>query len=222
MREIVVDTETTGLDARGGDRIVEIAAVELVNHLPTGRVFHRYLNPERAMSSGAYEVHGLSEQFLIGQPRFAEIADELLGFLGEDRLVIHNADFDIGFLNAELQRVERPPLPRERAVDTLALARQKFPGAQASLDALCRRFAIDNSARTKHGALLDSELLSEVYLELIGGRQAGFDLQATAAAIEVSITPRRFRPPRPHAASEAELAAHAALLATLKQPLWLA
>jgi DNA polymerase-3 subunit epsilon len=222
MREIVIDTETTGLDPRGGDRIVEIAAIELQNHLPTGRVFHRYLNPERSMSSGAFEVHGLTEQFLIGQPRFAEIADELLGFLGEDRLVIHNAEFDIAFLNAELERIERPGLPRERTVDTLALARQKFPGAQASLDALCRRFAIDNSARTKHGALLDSELLSEVYLELIGGRQAGFDLEAAAVAIEVAATPRRFRPPRPHAASEAELVAHAALVALLKQPLWLA
>jgi DNA polymerase-3 subunit epsilon len=222
MREIVVDTETTGLDPRGGDRIVEIAAIELHNHLPTGRVFHRYLNPDRAMSSGAFEVHGLSEQFLLGQPRFAEIADELLGFLGEDRLVIHNAEFDIGFLNAELERVQRPLLPRERAVDTLAMARQKFPGAQASLDALCRRFAIDNSARTKHGALLDSELLSEVYLELLGGRQAGFDLEAASVAIEVTLAPRRFRPPRPHAASEAELLAHAAMIATLKQPLWLA
>jgi len=222
MREIVIDTETTGLDPRNGDRIVEIAAVELVNHLPTGRVFHHYLNPDREMSEDAFAVHGLTTGFLADKPRFAEIAQSFTQFIDGARLVIHNAEFDLAFLNAELGRVSQAGLGRDRAVDTLALARQKFPGAQASLDALCRRFAIDNSARTKHGALLDAELLSEVYLELIGGRQAGFDLAAAPGMLEVAIEAvRRFRPPRPHAPDVAELAAHAALVARLKEPLWL-
>jgi DNA polymerase-3 subunit epsilon len=224
MREIVIDTETTGLDPRGGDRIVEIAAVELVNHLPTGRVFHHYLNPERDMPEDAFAVHGLATGFLADKPRFAEIADLFISFIDDARLVIHNAEFDIAFLNAELGRLAQPTrLARDGAVDTLTLARQKFPGAQASLDALCRRFAIDNSARTKHGALLDAELLSEVYLELIGGRQAGFDL-ATARGVQqaAAAAVRRFRPARPHVPSVAELAAHAALVGRLREPLWLA
>ena|SRR5882724_4077687 len=222
MREIVIDTETTGLDPRNGDRIVEIAAVELVNHLPTGRVFHHYLNPEREMSEDAFAVHGLATGFLADKPRFAEIAQSFVEFIDGARLVIHNAEFDLAFLNAELGRLSQAGLGRDLAIDTLALARQKFPGAQASLDALCRRFAIDNSARTKHGALLDAELLSEVYLELIGGRQAGFDLAAAPGVLEIAIDAvRRFRPPRPHAPSVVELAAHAALVARLKEPLWL-
>jgi DNA polymerase III subunit epsilon len=223
MREIVIDTETTGLDPRGGDRIVEIAAVELLNHLPTGRVFHHYLNPERDMPAGAFAVHGLSSEFLADKPRFAEVAEPFIGFIEDARLVIHNADFDLGFINAELGRLSLPALGRQRAVDTLALARQKFPGAQASLDALCRRFAIDNSGRTKHGALLDAELLSEVYLELIGGRQAGFDLAAGRRGEQATTeAARRHRPARPHAPSADELAAHAALVARLKEALWLA
>ena len=223
MREIVIDTETTGLDPRGGDRIVEIAAVELVNHLPTGRVFHHYLNPERDMPQDAFAVHGLSAAFLADKPRFAEIAEPFIGFIDGARLVIHNAEFDIAFINAELGRLSRPSVARDLAIDTLALARQKFPGAQASLDALCRRFAIDNSARAKHGALLDAELLSEVYLELIGGRQAGFDLATTRSAEQiVTDAARHYRPARPHAPSLAELAAHAALVARLREPLWLA
>jgi len=222
MREIVIDTETTGLDPRSGDRIVEIAAVELVNHLPTGKVFHYYLNPEREMSEDAFAIHGLGTEFLADKPRFAEIAESFVQFIDGARLVIHNAEFDLAFLNAELGRVSQAALGRDRAVDTLALARQKFPGAPASLDALCRRFAIDNSARAKHGARLDAELLSEVYLELIGGRQAGFDLAAAPGVLQVAIEAvRRFRPPRPHAPSVAELAAHAALVARLKEPLWL-
>ena len=222
MREIVIDTETTGLDPRNGDRIVEIAAVELVNHLPTGRVFHHYLNPEREMSEDAFAIHGLATGFLADKPRFAEIAQSFIEFIDGARLVIHNAEFDLAFLNAELGRVSQAGLGRDRAIDTLALARQKFPGAQASLDALCRRFAIDNSGRTKHGARLDAELLSEVYLELIGGRQAGFDLAAAPGVLQAAIDAvRRFRPPRPHAPSVAELAAHAALVARLKEPLWL-
>ena len=222
MREIVIDTETTGLDPRNGDRIVEIAAVELVNHLPTGKVFHYYVNPEREMSEDAFAIHGLGTAFLADKPRFAEIADSFVEFIDGARLVIHNAEFDLAFLNAELGRLSLTGLGRDRAVDTLALARQKFPGAPASLDALCRRFAIDNSARAKHGARLDAELLSEVYLELIGGRQAGFDL-ATTRSVEQAVADavRHYRPARPHAASVAELAAHAALVARLKEPLWL-
>ncbi len=224
MREVVLDTETTGLDARGGDRIVEIACVELLNHLPTGRHFQSYVNPERDISTGAYDVHGLSGDFLAGQPRFADIVDGFLAFLGEAPLVIHNAEFDLGFVNAELARLERPALASARALDTLAMARRKFPGAQASLDALCRRFAIDNAARARHGALLDAELLAEVYLELIGGRQAGFDLVGLAPARDTAA-PDVQGPPRlsrVHLPTDAELAAHAALVAKLTKPLWLA
>ena len=223
MREIVIDTETTGLDPRGGDRIVEIAAVELLNHLPTGRVFHQYINPERDMPEGAFAVHGLSTAFLADKPRFAEIAESFLRFVEDGRLVMHNAEFDLGFLNAELGRLARPHLPRERAVDTLALARQKFPGAQASLDALCRRFQIDTSARTKHGALLDAQLLAQVYLELIGGREPGLAL-AVSESVSVSSTitiERTVREARPHAPSEAEIKAHATFVATLKPAIWL-
>ena len=222
MREIVLDTETTGLDPSDGHRIVELGCIELVNHMPTGRVFHRHINPERDMPEEAYAVHGLSAEFLAKFPPFAEHVEAFLEFVGDGRLIIHNAEFDLKFINSELRRLGKAPL-RCDVEDTLALARRRFPGAQASLDALCRRFEIDNSARTKHGALLDAELLSEVYLELIGGRQAGFDL-ATARGVEQAAVDavRRFRPPRPHAPSLAELAAHAALVARLREPLWLA
>ena len=222
MREIVLDTETTGLDPASGHRVVEIACLELVNHLPSGRHFQRYLNPDRDMPEDAYEVHGLSAVFLADKPRFHEIVDELLTFIDGAPLVIHNAEFDIRFLNAELTRAGMPVLEAAFAVDTLQMARRKYPGAPASLDALCRRFNIDNSARSLHGALLDAELLAEVYLELIGGRQAGFDLvQAeviAAAAIAAAAGPAR--PPRPHMATPEELIAHTALLDSLKQPLW--
>jgi len=176
MREIVLDTETTGLSPQDGHRIVEIGAVELHNHMPTGRKFHEYINPERSMPPEAFAVHGLDEAFLADKPVFAAVADKFIGFVGEARLVIHNAAFDMAFINAELIRLQLPHLPTERAIDTLAIARNRFPGAQASLDALCRRFGIDNSARTLHGALLDAEILAEVYLELIGGRQPDFGL----------------------------------------------
>ena len=176
MREIVLDTETTGLDPENGDRIVEIGAVELFNHVPTGRTFHHYINPERPMAEEAFQIHGLGDAFLADKPRFAEIAAEFVAFMGDSRLVAHNAAFDFRFLNAELARCGVQAIAWERVVDTLALARQKFPGSPCSLDALCRRFAIDNSARTLHGALLDSEILAEVYLELVGGRQPGFTL----------------------------------------------
>jgi len=221
MREIVLDTETTGLDPANGHRIVEVACLELLNHIPTGRNYQSYVNPERDVPADAGAVHGLSAEFLSDKPHFAEIADELLRFIADAPLVIHNAEFDVRFLNAEFQRLARPPLPGERIVDTLQIARQKFPGAPASLDALCRRFAIDNSARTKHGALLDTELLADVYLELIGGRQAGLELTAAArATAALAAGGRTPRATRPHAPTEAELAAHATLVAKLKDPIW--
>ncbi len=227
MREIVLDTETTGLDPEAGHRIIEVAAIELVNHLPTGRNFHRYVNPEREVSADAQAVHGIKTADLVDKPVFAGIVGELLEFLGDARLVIHNAEFDIKFLNRELKELGFPSIPMARALDTVQMARRKFPGAPASLDALCQRFGIDNTHRTLHGALLDAELLSEVYLELIGGRQATMALDsgtettaATAAAPIPSARQRAARNPRPHAPSADELAAHAALLAKLKTPLW--
>lgn len=225
MREIVLDTETTGLDPNAGHRVVEIGCVELINHLPTGLVFHKYINPERDMPEEAFAVHGLSEEFLSQHPVFNEIASEFVDFIGDATLVIHNADFDMKFLNWELSQLGIPVMPRERAIDTVAMARRRFPGSPANLDALCRRFSIDNTARTKHGALLDSELLAEVYLELIGGREPGLALASMAAAgssVAVEQRPREHRPPRPHQASDDELAAHAAFVATLKNPLWTA
>lgn len=197
MREIVLDTETTGLDPLAGDRIVEIGAVELLNHMPTGRTYHQYINPERDMPQEAFNVHGLSIEFLSDKPVFKRIGQEFLDFIGDSKMVIHNAAFDMKFLNAELKWMGLPALPNAQAVDTLAIARSRFPGAQNSLDALCRRFGIDNSARTKHGALLDSEILAEVYLELVGGRQPDFtlsvvksDTSETQGATDWSPPPR--------------------------------
>ncbi len=181
-REIVLDTETTGLDAAGGDRIVEIGCVELLNHIPTGRTYHTYVNPERPMPYEAQEVHGLSEAFLADKPVFSSIVEDFFAFTGDAVLVIHNAPFDLGFLNAECKRADRPPIHGGRTVDTLALARQKFPGSSNSLDALCRRLEIDASARARHSALVDARLLAQVYLELMGGRQHGFDLNTAPAA----------------------------------------
>jgi DNA polymerase-3 subunit epsilon len=223
MREVVLDTETTGLSVADGHRVIEIGCIELLDHLPTGRTFHEYLNPDREMSYGAVNVHGLTAAFLAEKPRFIEIADKFLDFVGADAaLIIHNAEFDLGFLNEELKNAGRPALKVAKVVDTVELARRKFPGAPASLDALCKRFAIDNSARTKHGALLDAELLSLVYLELIGGRQAALDLgwQPGAAAATVAAAATRARPPRRFAPSAAELAAHAAFIATIDNPIW--
>ena len=221
MREVVLDTETTGLEPAAGHRIVEIGAVELVNHIPSGRRFQRYLDPERDMPAEAERVHGLTRAFLSGYRRFADEADALLAFIGEATLVMHNAAFDLGFLNAELERIDKPPIAPARTLDTLALARRKYPGAPASLDALCKRFGIDRSAREKHGALLDAELLTEVYLELTGGRQPALGLQRVPPP-GAAPAPRaaRTRPPRPHAPTEAEAAAHAAFVATLKDPIW--
>jgi len=178
MREIVLDTETTGFDPETGDRIVEIGAVELYNHLPTGKTYHQYINPERAMPNEAFEVHGLGDDFLRDKPVFAKIGQQFLDFVQDSKMVIHNASFDIKFLNAELKWIGLPQLPWEQAIDTLAIARKRFPGSPASLDALCRRLGIDNTSRTLHGALLDSEILAEVYLELVGGRQPDLVLSA--------------------------------------------
>ena len=197
MREVVLDTETTGIDPAAGHRIVEIGAVELVNHIPSGRRFQRYLNPERDMPQDAERVHGLTRAFLAKHRRFAQEADEVLAFIGEAKLVMHNAPFDLGFLNAELERIHRSPIPVERTVDTLTIARRKYPGAPASLDALCRRFGIDRSMREKHGALLDAELLTEVYLELTGGRQPGLALQRAAPSSHAAPAPRADRAARP-------------------------
>ena len=232
MREIVLDTETTGFDPARGDRIVEIGCVELVNHIPTGNTFQRYVNPERDVPEAAAAIHGLSRDFLSGHPVFAVIAEDFAAFIADSPLIIHNAAFDLGFVNAELVRVEREPLPASRALDTVQLARRKIPpGASASLDALCARFGIDTSMRALHGALKDAMLLAEVYLELIGGRQPGLVLaQAGAQAAAQAKLPGRgalalvegpaARAPRPHAPSESEVAAHAVFLAKLKNPLW--
>jgi DNA polymerase-3 subunit epsilon len=222
MQEIVIDTETTGLDPAAGHRIVEIAAIELLHHMPTGRKFHCYVNPERDMPADAYAVHGLTAEFLAGHPGFAGVAGDFLAFIGDDPLVIHNAEFDIAFLNAELVRAGLPSLSSP-FVDTLSLARRRFPGAPASLDALCRRFTIDLSVREKHGADIDCGLLAEVYVELLGGRQPGLDFAVVEAAggMQIAaIADRPVRPPRPHAASAEELAAHRALLTTISNPLW--
>ena len=228
LREIVLDTETTGLEPAEGHRIVEIGAVELLNHMPTGRTFHKYINPQRAMPEEAFRIHGLSDDFLRDKPVFAEVAAEFVAFIGDARLVIHNAAFDMKFINAELSWLDLVPIPVERAVDTVAIARRRFPGAQASLDALCRRFAIDNSGRTLHGALLDSELLAEVYLELIGGRQPDFALAVSAEVTVVSLAsggewrPRPRPVPLPPRITAEEKAAHDAFVRTLGDgALWL-
>lgn len=226
-RELVLDTETTGLDPNTGDRIVEIGAVELINHMPTGRTYHQYINPERDMPQGAFDVHGLSSEFLSDKPVFKAIADDFLKFVGDDKMVIHNASFDMKFLNAELKWVGLTVLPMDQAVDTLEIARRKYPGAQNSLDALCRRFGIDNSMREKHGALLDSEILAEVYLELLGGRQPDLVLgsaQTTELKVASSQTTGKAKArenPLASLLTADEKAAHNAFVDTLgDQPLW--
>lgn len=221
MREIVLDTETTGFEPTEGHRIVEIGAVELLNHMPTGRTYHQYINPQRLMPKEAFEVHGLGDDFLRDKPVFSAIARDFVAFIGTDRLVIHNASFDMKFLNHELAAVGLPKLPDAQALDTLLIARRKFPGSPASLDALCRRFGVDNSGRDKHGALLDSEILAEVYLELIGGRQPDFALAAESrqtrkaddAAADWRPPPRPTPLPSRLTAAEAEV--HAAFVAKL-------
>ena len=216
VREIILDTETTGLDPTNGDKIVEIGCVELLNSVPTGQTFHAYLDPERSVPDEAFRVHGLSTEFLRGKPKFIEVVDEFVAFIGESRLVIHNADFDIKFLNAELLAGGRKPLSRERVVDTLALARKKHPGASNSLDALCSRYKIDNSRRPKHGALLDAEILADVYIELTGGRQTTLVLQSVKPSVKPQqiVIPQktnRLRAPPPQLLSAEEAEAHAEL-----------
>ena len=218
MREIVLGTETTGLDPNKGHRIVEVACIELVRHVPTGRKFHRYVNPERDMPGEALAVHGITAAFLADQPPFAAIADELLAFIGSDRLVIHNSEFDLAFLNAELARLRRDPIGCS-FVDTLGLARVRFPGAPASLDALCRRFNIDLSDRVEHGAEIDCALLALVYLELLGGRQPGLDF--TMPVDNMTSAERIVRSPRPHSPSAEEVVAHQAILRMITEPIWL-
>ncbi len=230
MREIVFDTETTGLSPQGGDRLVEIGCVEIFNRVETGRVFHAYCNPGRPMPSEAEAVHGLSDRFLADKPMFHDICEELLDFIGDCPLVAHNASFDFGFLNYELGSCGRPTVCTSRMVDTLILARQKFPGAKHSLDALCTRFGVDRSIRIKHGALIDAQLLAQVYVELTGGRQIGLTLVAEVVEAEPEpitgpidasdILVATIRPPRPHAPSEQELARHAAFLSAIKDPIW--
>ncbi|MEX0283843.1 MAG: DNA polymerase III subunit epsilon [Paracoccaceae bacterium] len=225
MREIVLDTETTGFDPESGDRIVEIGGVELHNHVVTGRTYHQYINPERDMPEEAFQVHGLSEEFLSDKPKFAEIGQAFLDFVGDAKLVIHNASFDMKFLNAELGWMGLRQLPMDQAIDTLAIARRRFPGSPASLDALCRRFGIDNSARTLHGALLDSEILADVYLELIGGRQPDLELSRdpvgqTTQAGEI-WKPRPRSEPLPSRLTADEQDAHAGFVAKLgENALW--
>ena len=230
MREIVFDTETTGLDPKTGDRMVEIGCIELINRVPSGETYHCYYNPERDMPAGAEAVHGLSISFLSDKPLFKTKAEELLAFLGDSPLVAHNAGFDFGFLNAELAIAGLEPVSLDRMVDTVALARKRHPGAKLSLDALCTRYGIDRSHRVKHGALLDAELLAQVYVELTGGRQIGLELAADASpgsephegAKEVILAKAsgERREPRPHAASEEELVRHRAFLETVEEPLW--
>lgn len=225
MREIVLDTETTGLDPLRGDRLVEIGCVEMMNHMPTGQTFHCYLNPERDMPQEAFAVHGLSTEFLSDKPLFSAVVDEFLAFIGDAPLIIHNASFDIGFINAELERLARAAIARDRLVDTLLLARRKHPGVSNRLDDLCSRYAIDNSRRTKHGALLDAELLAEVYIDLIGARQSQLILASETRRIFISgqaDMPRRQREtPLAARISAADLATHAAFIATLGgAPIW--
>ena len=236
MREIVLDTETTGISSRDGHRIIEIGALELMHHLPTGNKLHIYINPERDIDEGAVAVHGLTSAFLRDKPLFVEIVDEFLSFIGDAPLVIHNASFDMGFINAELDKIQHPPLPMDRAIDTLAMARKKFPGAQANLDALCRRFEINISHRDLHGALVDADLLARVYVELLGGRQPGLSFgtenkndtvaavintEQASSKLQVERDEASVRPIRPHAPTPEETAAHYAFLAKINDPIWL-
>lgn len=220
-REIVLDTETTGMNPDTGDKIVEIGCLELINHIPTGKTLQLYINPEREVPAEATAVHGITNEFLKDKPVFSQIYTEVLDFIGAAKLVIHNAEFDMKFLNAELRNVGHPALKWDRVIDTVTMARKKYPGSPANLDALCRRFGIDNSERSFHGALLDSELLAEVYLELLGGRQHGLGISAGEANAQISAKiDRPFREPRVYTASAAELAAHEELVEKLADPLW--
>ena len=230
MREVILDTETTGMEPSEGDRLLEIGCIELMNYVPTGKTYHQYINPERDVPAGAVAVHGLTYERLKKEPVFSQVYTDFLDFVGDGVLVIHNAAFDMKFINAELASVGHPPIPPARVIDTLLLARKKYPGSPASLDALCRRFNIDLTERTLHGALLDAELLAEVYLQMMGGRQHGLVLADAGAGSQAGTEPllvsaragreKTLRAPRPHAPSADELAAHKELLAKLTDPLW--
>ncbi len=220
MREIILDTETTGLDPKKGHRLVEIGAVELINHTPTGVNYQTYINPERDVDHGAQEVHGLTTEFLKQQPTFGDISAEFINFLSDSTLIIHNAPFDLAFINMELSNLNLASIPPERVIDTLLLARKKFPGAQASLDALCRRFSIDNRHRDLHGALVDAALLADVYIELIGGKEPTLGLSARKAKTVANDTTRIYQKPRSFPVSEEELELHRAFVATLINPIW--
>ena len=222
-REIVLDTETTGFEPSQGHRLVEIGCIELINHLPTGRIFHTYINPERDVPEEAYNVHGLSYDFLKAHPLFRDVGSLFLDFIEDSPLVIHNAKFDMKFINAELKTHALNQVPFERAIDTLLMARKKFPGSPASLDALCKRFGVNNKARDKHGALLDAELLAQVYLELMGGKQPSLSLhvsQNEREIIQKTKEEKTFRAPRPHGPTQEELTLHEELVEKLKEPLW--
>ena len=231
MREIVLDTETTGLSPQDGHRIIEIGALEMINHVSTGKIFHVYINPERPIEPDAMAVHGITDERVAGEPVFADLVDDFLNFIGDDQMVIHNAPFDMGFINAELERCGKKTLPMDRAIDTLVIARKKFPGGQASLDALCRKFGVDNSHRDLHGAMIDTDLLAEVYIELLGGKQPGLTLALDSHAVDqnkdentitanISAEKSATRPSRAHHASPEELAAHQAFITSMKDPLW--
>lgn len=222
MREIVLDTETTGFDPAAGDRLVEIGCVELINHLATGKTYHVYINPERDIPAEATAIHGITDEFVKDKPTFGEIVGDFMDFIGDSRLVIHNAEFDMKFLNAELKTFGFPSLDNRRALDTVRMAREKFPGSPANLDALCRRFGIDNSGRTFHGALLDSQLLAEVYLEMLGGRQQGLDIiqepeKKSAGQLLFEKAERVYREPRPFFPSDEEKAAHEQMMESLRK-----
>jgi DNA polymerase-3 subunit epsilon len=228
MREIVLDTETTGLNPSGGDRIVEIGALEMINHVPTGKTYHVYINPERDIDPEAVAIHGITNERVSGEPIFADLAEEFLEFIADSPLVIHNAPFDMGFINAELKGCDRKPLPLERAIDTLEMARRKFPGAKASLDALCKRFNIDNSHRSLHGAMIDTDLLADVYIELIGGKQPALALSSSNdeaaapqkdAATAIAAASKTYEK-RPHDASADEKQAHLTFIDSLTDPIW--
>jgi DNA polymerase-3 subunit epsilon len=220
MREIVLDTETTGLDPKMGHRLVEIGAVELINHTPTGVNYQTYINPERDVDPGAQEIHGLTNEFLQQHPAFEDISAEFINFLSDSTLIIHNAPFDLAFINMELSRLEVTPISSERVIDTLVLARKKFPGAQANLDALCRRFAIENRHRELHGALVDAALLADVYIELIGGKEPTLGLSAKKSKPVAEDVARVYQNPRSFPVSEEELELHRAFVETLKNPIW--
>ncbi|MEQ9115250.1 MAG: DNA polymerase III subunit epsilon [Rickettsiales bacterium] len=224
MREIVLDTETTGLDPSGGHRIIEIGCIEIENRIKTGRVFHKYINPKRDVPDEAFRVHGISSEFLKDKPCFEDVCDEFLNFIGEEKLVIHNAKFDMKFINFELSKAGKPEVSFERAIDTLIMARKKYPGSPASLDALCKRFGVSLESREKHGALLDSELLFEVYFELCGGRQNKLELSYKSKKVDkgggAELAPRIDIPKRDFVVSEEEEALHAELLKKINNPLW--